>query len=184
MRPSRNRRAVSRWLGLVALVALVVAALASLLGLPVEATRDGNRAGVAMQDVRAAEGAEQAAPLTLLLATEPVRSPTGQPVTFVLAVDNPSGAEANLTFSSSQVYDVVVHNGDAEVWRWSYDKGFAAALTDRVYPPGVTLLDRVQWDWRDANGGPVPSGRYRAVASLKTIPPRQGSAVELTLEAP
>ena len=121
---------------------------------------------------------------TLLLATEPPTSGTRDPVTFVLALDNPGVGDAMLTFSSSQVYDVTVLAGDVVVWRWSDGKGFGAVITDRTYPVGVTLLGRERWDWRDAHGAPVPPGRYRAVASLATIPPRQGNVVELALDLP
>jgi hypothetical protein len=139
----------------------------------------GRRAEAAMQDVTV-----HGAPATLLLATEPPRSGTRDPVTFVLALDNPGVGDAMLTFSSSQVYDVTVLAGDVEIWRWSGGMGFGAVITDRSYPVGVTLLGRERWDWRDANGAPVPPGRYRAVASLATIPPRQGNVIELTLDLP
>ena len=145
----------------------------------VEIAPGDRRAEAAMQDV-----VVHAAPVTLLLATEPPTSGARDPVTFVLALDNPGVGDAMLTFSSSQVYDVTVLAGDVVVWRWSDGKGFGAVITDRTYPAGVTLLGRERWDWRDSNGATVPAGRYRAVASLATIPPRQGNVVELTLEAP
>ena len=173
-------RAARRRIGvLAALGAVVVAAWAPGAGLPVRATPDEGRAEGTMQQAPAPEP-----PVTLLLATEPARSTTREPVTFVLALDNPGPGEVTLTYSSSQVYEVVVLAGDVVVWRWSDGKGFGAVLTDRTYPPGATLLGRERWDWRDANGAPVSPGWYRAVASLATIPPREGNAVELALDAP
>ena len=176
----QGARGSGRTIGLLAaLGALLLAALLPGVGLPVEAATGRRLAEGMMQ----AEPSQQP-PVTLLLATEPAKSSTRDPVTFVLALDNPSSGDVTLTYSSAQGYDIVVMSGDTEVWRWSYDKAFAAALVDVTYPAGATLLTRERWDWRDVNGAPVPPGQYRAVASLVTIPPRQGNVVELTLEAP
>jgi len=104
--------------------------------------------------------------------------------TFTLAVDNPSEAAVTATFPSAQAYDIAVLAGETEVWRWSVGYAFAAALSERSFPPGVTLLGRETWDWRDADGVPLPSGTYRVVGSLTSAPPLDGNPVEIILAAP
>ena len=129
-------------------------------------------------------GGHQPAPdpsLVLLLASDQPAYGQGGAATFTIAVDNRGSAPAGLTFPSAQVYDVVVLAGETEVWRWSGDRFFTAALTERTFPPGLTLLGRESWDGRDQSGAPLPPGSYRAVGSLATSPPRSGNAVELQL---
>ena len=175
----RGARMSRRKFGLLATFGAALTALVPSAGLSV-GPATGRKVAEGMMQAQPA----QAVPITLLLAAEPARSGTRDPVTFVLALDNPGSADATFTFRSGQVYDIVVLSGDVEVWRWSNGMMFGAMLTDRTYVPGVTLLGRERWDWRDANGAPVPPGRYRAVASLVTNPPSTGNVVELTLEAP
>lgn len=122
--------------------------------------------------------------VTLLLATDRAISRTRDSVTFILAIDNAGPGDVTLSFSSSQVYDVRVMAGDAEVWHWAGDRGFGQVITDRTFPPGVTLLGRETWDWRDLAGKPVLPGAYRAVPSLEIMPPQAGNAIELTLDVP
>ena len=134
-----------------------------------------------------ATGGRQPAPdpsLVLLLASDQPAYGQGATATFTIAVDNPGSAPAALTFPSAQVYDVVVLAGETEVWRWSADRMFAAVVTERSYPPGLTLLGRESWNWRDAAGAPLPPGTYRVVASLATNPPRPGNVLEIELRAP
>ena len=126
----------------------------------------------------------QAPPVTLLLATDRPVSRTRDPVTFVLALDNASGSDVSLTFNSSQVYDIVVTSNDIEVWRWAADRGFGQVITDRTFPPGLTLLGRETWDWHDLTGAPVSPGLYRALGSLKTVQRQMGNSVELMLDVP
>jgi hypothetical protein len=117
--------------------------------------------------------------LVILLATDQPRYQVGEPVTFTVAVDNPTEAPVSATFSSAQTYDVVVSSGELEVWRWSASRGFAAVLTERTFPPGLTLLGRESWDWRDDEGKPVPPGTYEAFASLPLTPPIVGNSLQL-----
>ena len=129
-------------------------------------------------------GGLQVPAVTLLLATDRALSTTRDPVTFILALDNASDSDVTLTFSSSQIYDVLVTSGDVTYWSWAADRGFGQVITERTYPPGVTLLGREPWGWLDLTGKPVPPGPYRALPSLLTIPPRTGNAIELTLDVP
>jgi len=129
-------------------------------------------------------GGIQVPAVTLLLATDRALSKTRDAVTFILALDNASNSDVTLTFSSSQVYDIQVMSGDVVQWSWAAERGFGQVITERTYPPGVTLLGRESWSWLDLAGQPVPPGAYRAVPSLLTIPPQTGNAIEVTLDAP
>lgn len=122
--------------------------------------------------------------LVLLLASDPASSALETSVSFTVAVDNPHADPVTLTFYSSQLYDIVVMSGDAEVWRHSADKFYAAILRDRTFGPGVTLLGRETWDWSDATGASLPPGTYRAVGSLPTQPAITGNPIEIVLQTP
>ena len=121
--------------------------------------------------------------LILLASDRPAYGP-GMAATFTLAVDNPSQSAVAVTLPSAQVYDIVVLAGEAEVWRWSVDYAFAAALSERSFAPGVTLLGRETWDWRAADGALLPPGTYRVVGSLASAPPLDGNPVEIVLTVP
>lgn len=130
---------------------------------------------------------QAAAPVpVVMLASDRPAYELGATATFTIAVDNPSDAPITLTFPSAQRFDVVVlaEDGQTEVWRWSGDRFFAAAVTERSFPPGLTLLGRESWDWRDQSGAPIQPGTYQVVGSLATSPPRAGNVVELQLTAP
>jgi len=122
--------------------------------------------------------------LVVLLASDRPSYGPGTAARFTLAVDNPGPAAVTATFPSAQVYDIVVLAGDAEVWRWSAGYAFAAAMTERSFPPGLTLLGREAWDWRDLDGAPLPPGTYRVVGSLASAPPLDGNPVEVVLAGP
>jgi hypothetical protein len=132
----------------------------------------------------ASAAGQQAPAVTLLLATDRPISRTRDPITFVLALDNPGTGDVTLTFNSTQVYDILVTTGDIAVWNWAGGRGFGQVITERTFPPGVTLLGRETWDWRDLAGNPAPPGLYRALPSLATIPVQMGNTIELSLEAP
>jgi hypothetical protein len=127
--------------------------------------------------------AQGAPAVVVLMASDRTSYQAGETVTFTLAVDNPGNAETTLTFSSGQTYDVVVMAGDVEVWRSSNGRGFIQVIREIPFQPGVSLVGRETWDWRDNAGAPLPAGTYRAIASLATSPPQTGNVVELTLRA-
>jgi hypothetical protein len=137
---------------------------------------------VGIPDRTDAPAAAQAPALVVVLASDRPAYTVGTMATFTLAVDNPSDTSVMLTFPSEQRYDVVAFVGEVEVWRWSAGRDFADAESERSFPPGVTLLGRVTWDWRDASGAPLPPGTYRLVARLTAAPPQAGNVLEIPLE--
>jgi Intracellular proteinase inhibitor len=132
----------------------------------------------------AASQSAETPPLVVLLASDRPAYPIGAAVTFTIAVDNPGSAPVEIVFPSGQRYDVVAFAGEAEVWRWSADRDFADAEAERSFPPGVTLLGHVTWEWRDMAGAPLPPGTYRVVGELTATPPRTGNVVEISLRQP
>ena len=122
--------------------------------------------------------------LVLLLASDHPAYGPGMTAMFTLAVDNPTEAPITVTFPSAQTYDIAVLLDGTEVWRSSAGLGFAAALVERSFPPGVTLLGRERWGWRDTSGTPLPPGSYRVIGTLTTAPPQSGNTLEITLSGP
>lgn len=127
---------------------------------------------------------DQRLPLVLLVATDRPTYQAGSTVTMTVAVDNPGPTDVTATFSSGQVYDLVVSQGQREVWRASAGQGFTQALVDRSFPPGLTMLGRTTWEWRAEDGSTVPAGAYRLEGRLATIPPQTGNVLELVLVGP
>jgi hypothetical protein len=128
-----------------------------------------------------ATAAAQAPSLVVLLASDQPVYQVGTAASFTIAVDNPTDAPVTVTFPSAQLYDVAVSDGTREVWRWSADRVFASVLKDRTFQPGVTLLGRESWDWRDSTGAPLASGSYRIVGNVATSPPRGGNVLLVEL---
>ena len=122
--------------------------------------------------------------LVLLLASDHPAYGPGMTALFTLAVDNPTEAPITVTFPSAQTYDIAVLLDGTEVWRSSAGLGFAAALAERSFPPGVTLLGRERWGWLDTSGTPLPPGSYRVIGTLTTAPPQSGNTLEITLGGP
>jgi hypothetical protein len=82
-------------------------------------------------------------------------------VRMVLHVTNPTNQPVTLEFSNAQRYDFAVRSADGqEIWRWSKDMGFAAALGSQTIAPGATL--QFTETWRPGNR----SGSFVAVAEL------------------
>ncbi len=101
---------------------------------------------------------ETPAPLVLLVATDRPSYAQGDTATVTIAIDNPTALAVPVAFHSAQRFDLAVRAGDVEVWRWSADRDFAQVDSEQAIAPGVTLLGRVTWDWRDATGAPLHPG--------------------------
>jgi hypothetical protein len=85
-------------------------------------------------------------------------------VRMVLHVTNPTNRPVTLEFSSAQKYDFAILSADGnEIWRWSRDMGFAAALTSQTIPAGATA-EFVE-TWRPG----TRTGSFTAVAELTSL---------------
>ena len=128
--------------------------------------------------------AAQTGSVVVLFASDQPSYQLGTPATFTIAVDNASPGPVSLTFPSGQRYDIVVMSGEVELWRWSADRAFTQAFGEQTFQPGLTLLGREVWEWRDNSGAPLPPGTYRVIGSVASSPPRNGNVLEITLTAP
>ncbi len=125
--------------------------------------------------------AQRARPVVVLLASDQATYQRGSSVTFTIAADTPGPDPTTLTFGSGQRYDIAVMLGETEVWRWSNDRAFTAVYGEASFRPGLTLLGRETWDWRDNTGAWLQPGTYRIIGSIASSPPQQGNVVEITL---
>ncbi|MGI8970179.1 MAG: BsuPI-related putative proteinase inhibitor, partial [Dehalococcoidia bacterium] len=90
----------------------------------------------------------------------------GPPVVLTLTVTNPGSAPATLAFPSSQQYDFEVRLGERVLWRWSAERAFLQALTQRTMVPGERWVVTETWNGRDDQGQVPAAGTYGAVACL------------------
>lgn len=84
---------------------------------------------------------------------------TGTAVEFTFTATNVDDDPIELTFPSGKVADVIVHEDDTPIWRWSDDRMFTQAIQERRLAPGETITHTAVWD------DPEP-GRYVAEAVL------------------
>jgi len=84
-----------------------------------------------------------------------------------IAFQNVSDQEQHLSFSSGQMFDIIVRNeqGD-EVYRWSEDKAFIAVLIDKSLDKGEALQFTEAWNMKDREGNQLPKGRYTVTAQM------------------
>ncbi len=106
--------------------------------------------------------------LDVTLTTDRTAYAVGVPVTLTFTARNRGDAPLSLTFSSGQLYDVVIGppQSPAVVWRWSQGQFFTQALTTRTLAPGEALTLTATWDQRNQAGLQVPTGVYAASAVL------------------
>jgi Intracellular proteinase inhibitor len=69
----------------------------------------------------------------------------GDTVLLRLRVTNPYQAPVRVTFPSGQTYDFAVLAGGRELWRWSADRGFTAAVQELTIEPGATWEFGERW---------------------------------------
>jgi hypothetical protein len=84
----------------------------------------------------------------------------GDTVAFTLHVSNPAGSPVRIEFSSAQRYDFEVGTMVGErVWKWSSDRGFAAALGHVELGAGESVDYSEEWTG-------ARSGEYTVLARL------------------
>jgi hypothetical protein len=102
--------------------------------------------------------------LRLTVDSAPAELRTGEPVRWTFTISNIGAEPCRLTFTSGQQGDVVLEADGAERYRWSRDKYFTAAITEREVPALSELtfeLDAVL---------SVEPGTYALRASVKSEP--------------
>lgn len=66
-------------------------------------------------------------------------------VYFVLQVTNAASEPIDLTFPTGQTFDIVVEEGEREIWRWSADRMFTQAIRHERIEPGETHIYEGEW---------------------------------------
>jgi hypothetical protein len=88
-------------------------------------------------------------------------------VHLVFTVRNPSGAPIHITFPSSQRFDIVAVDSTTgqNVWTWSANQTFLAAVQEETVPGNGALVYRVSWK-------PPGPGRYLFHSTLASTATR------------
>jgi len=82
-------------------------------------------------------------------------------INFNFKLLNRSGRDQDLTFASSQIYELVVSDRSGkEVYRYSDNMMFAQMITDKTVAAGDFIPGQVVWDVTDKDGNLLPEGRY------------------------
>jgi len=82
-------------------------------------------------------------------------------VTFAFAITNGNDEPVGLVFRDAMPADVVVCEGDREVWRYSAGRMAAQAIREASLAPGESATFEMEWP-------DPPPGEYRARAQLRT----------------
>ncbi len=90
---------------------------------------------------------------------EVVKQESGIKFNFKLV--NRSGQKQDLTFASTQLYEVVVSDRTGkEVYRYSENMMFAQVISPRTIEAGEFIAGQAAWDMKDQAGVLLPPGRY------------------------
>ncbi len=82
-------------------------------------------------------------------------------IKFNFKLVNRSGQKQDLTFASSQLFEVVVSDRTGqEVYRYSDNSMFAQVISEKTIGAGEYLPGQLIWDMKDQSGVLLPSGRY------------------------
>ena len=99
--------------------------------------------------------------VTMAFTITPARVEVGKSVRFALRLTNAGGRTEDLRFSSGQLYDFWVTDGDREIWRWSEDRAFSQALETRKIPTQDSLVFEESWT-SEGRGTYVAHGLLKA----------------------
>ncbi|KUG05415.1 hypothetical protein ASZ90_017096 [hydrocarbon metagenome] len=82
-------------------------------------------------------------------------------IKFNFKLVNRSGLDQDLTFASSQIYEVVVTDRTGqEVYRYSENMMFAQVVSGKIFKAGESIPGQLVWDMKDKAGVLLPAGRY------------------------
>jgi hypothetical protein len=69
-----------------------------------------------------------------------------EPVAVTVTVMNIGSSSVNLTFPTSQLYDIIIKNKrDIEIYRWSDNKYFIQVITEILLQPGEAMNWDIAW---------------------------------------
>ncbi len=105
--------------------------------------------------------------VTVTVSSARPASTPGVPIDFTVTVTNTTAAPVTLSFSTGQMFDVVVSSPNGiMVWQWSRGKLFAQVLTSRTLAAGESITFAAQWNSRTENGLAAVTGVYVVTATL------------------
>jgi hypothetical protein len=88
----------------------------------------------------------------------------GDPMEVVIALRNPTNRPRQLSFATSQRYDLALIDLDGEeVYRWSGDRAFLQALGEISLEPGSEEV------WRESLAAPDRAGSYTLQGTIPTL---------------
>ena len=91
---------------------------------------------------------------------------SGESFTSWIEIYNLSKNDITLSFSSGQLYDLYLKNGDKEIWRWSKGKAFTMAMQNKKLAAGEKLCYEVEVVGIDGPGEYILSGELTSQPSL------------------
>lgn len=93
---------------------------------------------------------------------------------FDISLSNKANEDVEVTFPSGQKYEIIVFNEQGEeVYYYSADKTFIAAIENKVIKAGEILTWQETWD-PSANGINLPAGTYQAEVEMNILTDVEG----------
>ncbi|MFH1542417.1 MAG: BsuPI-related putative proteinase inhibitor [bacterium] len=110
-------------------------------------------------------------PLTLRLFTDKDVYASGENIRMTIIASNETTEKINANYSSGQAFDFRVFDEEGEeIWVWSYNKAFTAALRPFRLGVGEPFEVFYKWDQKDNLGEQLSSGRYYIEGEIALFP--------------
>lgn len=121
--------------------------------------------------------------LTLVMELDTNKYKTGQQMNVALRLTNGGDSEVVLVFPTSQTFDFqVLDEGGREVYKWSSERFFLAAITTVTLKPGETLEQSLAWaiDLEPGSYTVIGMTAKFTVDGSSTILQTPGTAIQVT----
>jgi hypothetical protein len=106
-------------------------------------------------------------PASLQVTAEPIgQLVSGKPASFKITITNVTEGPVPLVFASSQQADVLLSQGDKQVYDWQKDRAFTQELRCQTLQSGETFTIQLA----ETNPLKVPPGDYTLTARTVTAP--------------
>ncbi len=103
----------------------------------------------------------------IVVITETYKShySVGEEAKISITLSNKGAKSVELLFASAQRFDIVIKEGENEVWRWSSDKMFAMVTENVVVKPGKKKTYKATWKIETAT-----PGEYDVIGTITSQP--------------
>jgi|GEM_PF-888504 hypothetical protein len=113
------------------------------------------------------ELAERKRPMQGLFETTVETEKTGEKLRIRFSLKNVSDRDLTVVYGSGQKYDFwILNEQNEEVFRWSHDSSFIAVILREELPKSGQFDFEEEWNGRDNDGHPVPTGQYTLVVQV------------------